>query len=211
MNVLEKILEEIEEMRDIMKSPVATDCFGKECESGDCTVCVCERAMDIIRSHMDKITNMTGKRLIDANALDDEVMNFFLAITGNPKQATVVRECKESFRRMIDEQPTIYADDGWIPISERLPEPYKLVEVTVYCSEWISNYDSVWVSENEKIHHDEEYLVGIGCMDKDGYWIFYDQDGNEIYCDKELGSNKGNLYIVVTAWQPLPEPYKGNR
>lgn len=77
---------------------------------------------EIIRSHMDEVTNMSGKRLIDANALDDEVMNFFLAITGNPKQTTVVRECKESFRRMIDEQPTIYVDDGWIPVSERLPE-----------------------------------------------------------------------------------------
>lgn len=57
MNVLEKILKEIEEMRDIMKSAVATDCFGKECESGDCTVCVCERAMEIIRSHMDEVTD----------------------------------------------------------------------------------------------------------------------------------------------------------
>lgn len=57
MNVLEKILEEIEDMRDIMKSTVATDCFGKECEYNDCTVCVCERAMEIIRSHMDDAEN----------------------------------------------------------------------------------------------------------------------------------------------------------
>lgn len=55
MNVLEKILEEIKEMRDIMKSTVATNCFGKECEHDDCTVCVCERAMEIIRSHMDNV------------------------------------------------------------------------------------------------------------------------------------------------------------
>ena len=53
MNVLEKILEEIKEMRDIMKSTVATNCFGKDCEHNDCTVCVCERVMEIIRSHMD--------------------------------------------------------------------------------------------------------------------------------------------------------------
>lgn len=63
---------------------------------------------------------------------------------------------------------------GWIPVSERLPESYKLVEVTVHCSEWISDYDSVWVPENEKIHHDEEYLARMGYMDKDGDWIFYD-------------------------------------
>ncbi len=57
MNVLEKILEEIEEMRNIMESTVATNCFGKDCEHDDCTVCVCKRAMEIVRSHMDEAKN----------------------------------------------------------------------------------------------------------------------------------------------------------
>lgn len=63
MNALEKILEEIGEMRDIMESTVATNCFGKDCEHNDCTICVCERAMEIIRSHMDdgKDTNVSNK------------------------------------------------------------------------------------------------------------------------------------------------------
>ena len=116
MNVLEKILEEIEEYEKRKCSGESLSAF----ESGIGRACL--EAKEIIRSHMDEVVNMPGKRLIDANALDDEVMKFFLAITGNPKQTTVVRECKESFRRMIDEQPTIYADDGWIPVSERLPE-----------------------------------------------------------------------------------------
>ena len=46
-------------------------------------------------------------RLIDADALDEEVMHLFIAISGNPKQNTVVNECKSSFRNMIDEAPTI--------------------------------------------------------------------------------------------------------
>lgn len=195
MNVLEKILEEIKDNAKL---------GNMRWES-----IRIEKLEEIIRSHMDEVVNMPGKRLIDANALDDEVMKFFLAITGNPKQTTVVRECKESFRRMIDEQPTIYADDGWIPVSERLPEPDKMVVVTVHCSEWISDYDSVWVPENEKIHHDEEYLVRMGYMGKDGDWIFYDKDGCEIYCDKEFGTDKTDVYNVVTAWKPLPEAYKG--
>lgn len=57
MNVLEKILEEIEDVRKIMKSTVATKCFGKECENDDCTVCVCERVIEIIHSHMDDVTD----------------------------------------------------------------------------------------------------------------------------------------------------------
>lgn len=56
MNVLEKILEEIEDVRKIMKSTVATNCFRKECENDDCTVCVCERVIEIIRSHMNDET-----------------------------------------------------------------------------------------------------------------------------------------------------------
>ena len=50
-------------------------------------------------------------RLIDADALDEEVMHLFIAITGTPKQSTVVNECKKSFRKMIDEQPTIDVPD----------------------------------------------------------------------------------------------------
>lgn len=50
-------------------------------------------------------------RLIDADMLDEEVMHLFIAITGTPKQSTVVNECKKSFRKMIDEQPTINPGD----------------------------------------------------------------------------------------------------
>ena len=67
MNVLEKILEEIEDVRKIMKSTVATNCFGKECENDDCTVCVCERVIEIIRSHMNDGND------INASDKDDRV------------------------------------------------------------------------------------------------------------------------------------------
>ena len=50
-------------------------------------------------------------RLIDADMLDEEVMHLFITITGTPKQSTVVNECKKSFRKMIDEQPTINPGD----------------------------------------------------------------------------------------------------
>ena len=100
---------------------------------------------------------------------------------------------------------------GWIPVSERLPEPDKMVVVTVHCSEWISDYDSVWVPEKQKIYHSEEYLVSMGYVDKDGDWNFFDQDGDEICCCKEFGTDKGRFYSVVTAWRPFEElgPYKG--
>lgn len=116
MNVLEKILEEIKEATFQEDAPIYV---------GDMEVDGYVResiVKEIIRSHMDEVSDMRGKRLIDANALDEEVRNFFLAITGNPSQAMVVRECKESFRRIIDEQPTVYKANDWILVDERLPE-----------------------------------------------------------------------------------------
>lgn len=197
MNVLEKILKEIEETRDIMKSTVATNCFGKECEYEDCTVCVCERAMEIIRSHMDEVTNMSGKKLIDANALDDEVMNFFLAITGNPKQTTVVRECKESFRKMIDEQPTIYADDGWIPVSERLPEEHDSIFAKLKGTDkWReAMFEKISDEVNVTIKYEDGSRKTTTSYTLDGVW--------EIEKEQRIVKQK------VIAWQPLPEPYKG--
>ena len=47
-------------------------------------------------------------RIIDADSLLEEVMYFTTRITSNPKPETVVKACKESFRRMIEEQPTIH-------------------------------------------------------------------------------------------------------
>lgn len=164
MNVLEKILEEIEDVRKIMKSTVATNCFGKECENDDCTVCVCERVINIIRSHMDEVN--------DTNV-----------------------------------------PSNWISVEERLPEAGELVKVTVHSSEWISDYNSDWVSEEDKIHYPAEYNVYDGFLCRDEAWIFYDKYNAEVTCVKEFGIDKGRVYDVVTAWMPiiLPEPYKGGK
>lgn len=164
MNVLEKILEEIEEIRNIMESTVAIDCFEKDCEHNDCTVCVCERVMEIIRSHMDEVN--------DTNV-----------------------------------------PSNWISVEERLPEAGELVKVTVHSSEWISDYNSDWVSEEDKIHYPAEYNVYDGFLCRDEAWIFYDKYNAEVTCVKEFGIDKGRVYDVVTAWMPiiLPEPYKGGK
>lgn len=116
------------------------------------------------------------------------------------------------FKGIIMKYMDEVGNDGWIPVEERLPEPDKMVVVTVHCSEWISDYDSVWVSEDEKIHHSEEYLVSMGYVVNDlGDWAFFDLDGYEIPCDKEFGTDKGDFYSVVTAWRSFEElkPYKG--
>ena len=188
MNVLEKILKEIKD------HTIEFEYFG-----------LCDEYVsvgwvkEIIRSHMDEVTNMSVKRLIDANALDDEVMNFFIAITGNPKQTTVVRECKESFRRMIDEQPTIYADDGWIPVSERLPEEHDSIFAKIKDTDkWReAMFEKISDEVNVTISNEDGSRKTTTSYTLDGVW--------EIEKEQRIVKQK------VIAWQPLPlpEPYKG--
>lgn len=154
MNVLEKILEEIKELK--RKQNNQNQDYRTGYFSALSTV---ER---IICSRMDEVRDMHVKRLIDANMLDNEVANFFLTITGNPKQTTVVRECKESFRRMINEQPTVYANDGWIPVEVRLPKEPKYIEDSYIVQEEhvIEPFSAYWDGK-EWTDVNDELLEGI--------------------------------------------------
>lgn len=182
MNILEKILEEKElaAIKDLIEEN--EKCLNK-CE-GVCSsikngMCNCNdgvlaQAIRKMQNYLDNVTdiNVGSKRLIDANTLNEEVANLFLTITGNHKQSTIVRECKETFRRVIDEQPTVCTGDGWIPYTEQ-SEPKKDGIYLVTCD-------------------DEEYPVKRmrfkECL---WYWTYGIYDGK------------------ILAWQPLPEPYKG--
>lgn len=46
---VEKVVERLKECRDIMLSPIDRDCFGEECKHGDCSVCVFDKAIEIVR------------------------------------------------------------------------------------------------------------------------------------------------------------------
>lgn len=100
--------------------------------------------------------------------------------------------------------------NGWIPVSEKLPEVGKMVKVTVHSSEWIADYDSAWVPEEEQTYHPEERNVYDGYIDRVGMWKFLVEGGSVYACGKEFGTDKGTVYDVVTAWMPKEqiEPYK---
>lgn len=124
MNILEKILEEIEDVRKIMKSTVATNCFGKECENDDCTVCVCERVIEIIRSHMDEVndTNVPSNWIPCSERLPEEGI-YVMCCFDDGSVDVLWQKWQE------DEALLFYADFdnqirkviAWQP----LPEPYK--------------------------------------------------------------------------------------
>lgn len=124
-----------------------------------------------------------------------------------------VTEVSEIIRSHMDEVNDTNVPSNWISVEERLPEAGELVKVTVHSSEWISDYNSDWVSEEDKIHYPAEYNVYDGFLCRDEAWIFYDKYNAEVTCVKEFGIDKGRVYDVVTAWMPiiLPEPYKGGK
>lgn len=155
MNVLEKVLQEIEEATFQEDAPIYI---------GDMEVdgyVRASRVEDIIRSHMDE-----GK---DTN---------------------------------------VPSNEGWIPVEERLPEANEIVMVTVHSSEWVSDFDTSFVPEEEKKFHPERYDVFVGCLRENREWIFFDESMSETSCEKEFGNDKGYIYSVVSAWCPFPEPYK---
>lgn len=116
MNVLEKILEEIEEMRNIMESTVAIDCFEKDCEHNDCTVCVCERAMEIICSHMDDVKN---DGWIPCSERLPEDGTYLCTLDGE-----LVGE-QEPFTGMCGIENGKWDEEGCVIAWKPLPEPYK--------------------------------------------------------------------------------------
>lgn len=148
MNVLEKILEEIDNM-EMIHVNYRRDTFRDGFSSG------AKKCCEIIRSHMDEVKN-----------------------------------------------------DGWIPVEEGLPEANEIVMVTVHSSEWVSDFDTSFVPEEEKKFHPERYDVFVGCLRENREWIFFDESMSETSCEKEFGNDKGYIYSVVSAWCPFPEPYK---
>lgn len=104
----------------------------------------------------------------------------------------------------------INAPTKWIPVEERLPEPGEPVWATVKHSEWISDYDTDWLPEAEKTYHPESYGVYKAEYIGEGIWQYYDDYCEWIYCDavEKEERNLANVYDTVTAWMPLPEPYR---
>ena len=46
---VDKVVEQLEEVEKIMTSPVTEDCFGEECRSSDCTICLISKAIEIVK------------------------------------------------------------------------------------------------------------------------------------------------------------------
>lgn len=215
MNVLEKILEEIEEATFQEDAPTY---IGDMAVDGYVRM---GRVEEIIRSHMGGATDTddTEEKIREhiAECLHriDNIRSFIGSkeYTSNDEKCIRNIEVLKTSITALEEYLSSKkknGNDGWIPVSEKLPEVGKMVKITVHSSEWIGDYYSDWVPEEEKTYHPEERNVYDGYIDRVGMWKFYDEEGSFNACDKEFGTNKEIVYDVVTAWMPKEqiEPYK---
>ena len=197
MNVLEKILEEMNKIKDgnrkeklYAKYPAKNkrqeilNIYSQGYEDGtddfyNAIVPLVRAGIPLICSRMSD-----NDELIDRKALKEEIESLIMTITGmrSGKTMTILalEEYKKSILRIIDEQPTVYVNDGWIPVEERLPEDdrYILLSFENFSLPLVGRYE-----ENEK------------------GGAFYIGD-----CDEEDTCASNDLF--VNAWHPLPEPYR---
>lgn len=119
-----------------------------------------------------------------------------------------IREIDKLYLALCRELAELRKRQQWIPVEERLPEDKTTVLATVWHKRWITDYDSGnkdWWTE-----HPEYCEVCMVYRDGNEYIKIDDSDyGNITYVPIEpQEENLAYPIEVVTAWMPLPEPYR---
>ena len=207
MNVLEKVLEEIEEYEKRKCSGESLSAF----ESGIGRACL--EAKEIIRSHMDDIpdTNVGGDndteekiRVHIAECLHriDNIRSF----VGSKERVNNDEKCIRNIEILktsiaaLEEYLRLKkknGNDSWIPVSERLPEEHDSIFARFKGTDkWNkAMFEKISDEVNATIEYEDGSRKTTTSYTLDGVW--------KIEKEQRIVKQK------VIAWQPLPETYKG--
>lgn len=154
--------------------------------------------MNVLEKILEEIKEIERKNVVGHKVL------FALGATG------IVTEIEEIIHSHMNHNGNDTEMDGWIPVSEELPPFGEKLQATILHHEWIADYDSSWVPEEERTYH-QEYTEVCEIYPMGGMWFYackedeYQRDIAYIKPKKDLG----NPISEIIAWRPLPEPYKG--
>ena len=132
-------------------------------------------------------------RLIDADKLMEELTSFSMHITGSHHQDFIVSQCKNSIKRMVDEQPTVDVPDTnvgeWIPCSERMPEEHdSIFKKFKGTDKWRSAmFEKMSDNVNVTVEFEDGVRMSMKGYTVDGKW----KPDTAVKCR-------------VIAWMPLP-------
>ena len=108
--------------------------------------------------------------------------------------------CKEIIRK--------HMNDGWITVEKEWPPFGQRLQATILHHEWVSDYDSAWVPEEEKIHH-AAYTEVCEIYPSGAMWCYNcaEDDYHSDVAYIEPAKDMNGPVAEIIAWQPLPEPY----
>ena len=107
-------------------------------------------------------------------------------------QMVLASDVLEMIEQLQEDLEQDEKENGWIPVSERLPEDERMCLVTL-----------------KKVHGTPETLLGISnCLrfGDAGYWN--EKEYGYLEWDKYSDGHGGTRMYKVVAWRPLPEPMK---
>ena len=135
----------------------------------------------------------------------DKMDSFIVAITAlkeiqQYREIGTVEECREARERR------------WIPVEKEWPPFGQRLQATILHHEWIADYDSYWVPEEEKTRH-PAYMEVCEIYPMGEMWCYsceedkYEKDIAYINPAKVLS----RPVAEIIAWRQLPELYRSGK
>lgn len=203
MNVLEKILEELENESQLAHEEMRRCARGNPLQFDEVKgyARAMEYVVDTIRSHMEKRKKVSRARIITRKIDEKSYYEIEYKETGKDEYDVgygsydlnnVISWFNECFE-FCGKTKVASDNGGWIPVKERLPEDD---DMRFY----------MCIAENH-----EEDLPMFCQYDREygfGFWRDIYDSATLGFVDTEFSTNDELGYEKVVAWQPLPEPYK---
>ena len=144
-----------------------------------------------------KIDGGTRRTVIDPRKVKEHAMTIYWALKKYEDTSLTPEQIMNQKER-----------NEWIPVKKEWPPFGKKLQATILHHEWISDYYSSWVPEEEKVYHAsytevcEIYPVGV-------MWCYAcaEDDYNSDIAYIEPAKNISEPVAEIVAWRPLPDPY----